>query len=156
MSNAYPLCMIPRDDSDASNCQLEVRVLVVDDSHDAANVLTAVLLSANFSARAAYDGPSAVEATSSFLPHVVLLDLDMPMMDGYATAERMRQLDLEKPPLLVAHTSKSDVESIAATAHAGFDLHISKPYEVQYLVDLLLRTLSVRLCGGQPLRLRRD
>ena len=60
--------MISRDESDASNCQLEVRVLVVDDSHDAANVLTAVLLSANFSARAAYDGLSAVEATSSFLP----------------------------------------------------------------------------------------
>ncbi|MBC8118827.1 MAG: response regulator [Burkholderiaceae bacterium] len=147
--------MMPRNESEAGACEQEVRVLVVDDSTDAANVLTAVLISANFSAQAAYDGLSAVEAASTFHPHVVLLDLDMPMMDGYATAQRMRQLELEDPPLLIAHTARSDVESVAATAHAGFDLHISKPYEVKYLVELLLRTLSVRLCGGQPLRLRR-
>ena len=125
----------------------ELRILVVDDSRDAANVLTAVLTAANFSAQAAYDGPSALEAVSSFRPHAVLLDLDMPVMNGYATAERLRMLDLDEMPLIIALTAQSDVESIAATAHAGFDLHISKPYQVHSLLELLRRALSVRFSG---------
>ncbi|MDP9129720.1 MAG: response regulator [Candidatus Binatota bacterium] len=69
-----------------SDAEQELRVLVVDDSHDAANGLTAVLISANYSAQAAYDGQSALVAASNFRPHVVLLDIDMPHMIGYATA----------------------------------------------------------------------
>ena len=126
----------------------EVRVLVVDDSQDAANGLTAVLSSAHYEARAAYDGKGALEAAATFRPHVVLLDIDMPQMDGYLTAAGLRQLDFEEPPLLIAHTAHSDVATVAATASAGFDLHLSKPCEVKYLLELLERMTAPRLRGG--------
>lgn len=128
----------------------EVRILVVDDRQDAANALTAVLTSAAYDARAAYDGKSALEAAATFRPHVVLLDIDMPQMEGYRTAERLRLLQWDQPPILIAHTANSDVASEVASANAGFDLHLSKPYEIRHLLELLGRAVSLRLRCGNP------
>jgi CheY-like chemotaxis protein len=130
----------------------EVRILVVDDRQHAANALTAVLTSAGYDARAAYDGKSALEAAATFRPQVVLLDIDMPQMEGYRTAERLRQLQWDQPPILIAHTANSDVPSEAATVNADFDLHLSKPYEIRHLLELLERAILLLLRGGNPLR----
>ena len=73
-----------------SSVQEAIRVLVVDDSVDAANGLAAVLSSADYEARAVYDGVTALEIATTFRPHVVLLDIDMPQMNGYVTASGLR------------------------------------------------------------------
>ena len=122
--------------------QQTIRVLVVDDSVDAANGLAAVLSSADYEARAAYDGTSALAVATSFRPHVVMLDIEMPGMDGYATAHGLRQMAPDDRQVLVAYTANSDSGSVAATARAGFDLHISKPCEIRQLLQLLERTVS--------------
>lgn len=125
-----------------SNSQQAIRVLVVDDSVDAANGLAAVLSSADYDARAAYDGLGALQVAISFRPHLVLLDLEMPGMDGYATAHELRQLTPQDSQVLVAYTANSDSRSVAAAARAGFDLHVGKPCETRELLQLLERTLS--------------
>ncbi len=125
-----------------SNSRRAIRVLVVDDSVDAANGLAAVLRAADYEARAAYDGLSALQVATSFRPHLVLLDIEMPGMDGYATAHEMRQLAPRDSQVLVAYTANSDSRSVAAAARAGFDLHVSKPCESRELLQLLERTLS--------------
>lgn len=127
-----------------------MRILVVDDRPDAANALTAVLTSAGYDAGAAYDGKSALEAATTFRPHVVLLDIDMPQMEGYRTAERLRRLQWDQPPILIAHTATSDVASEVASASAGFDLHLSKPYEIRQLLELLERAIAVRQRCANP------
>lgn len=129
-----------------------IRVLVVDDSVDAANGLVAVLSSADYDARAAYDGVTALEVATIFKPHVVMLDIDMPHMNGYVTAEGLRQL--AEPQVLIAYTAHSGPESVAATARAGFDLHLSKPCEVRQLLQLLEQTV-LNLVQGAPSDVRR-
>ena len=135
-----------------SGLQEAIRVLVVDDSVDAANGLVAVLSSADYDARAAYDGVTALEVATTFKPHVVLLDIDMPHMNGYVTAEGLRQL--AEPQILIAYTAHSGPESVAATARAGFDLHLSKPCEVRQLLQLLEQTV-LNLVHGPSSDLRR-
>jgi len=139
-----------------SGIQEAIRVLVVDDSVDAANGLVAVLSSASYEARAVYDGATALEIASTFRPHVVLLDIDMPQMNGYVTAGGLRQLALAEPQILIAFTAHSGPESVAATARAGFDLHLSKPCEVRQLLQLLEQAV-LNLVHGAPsdLRIRR-
>ena len=133
--------------------QEAIRVLVVDDSVDAANGLVAVLSSADYDARAAYDGVTALEVATIFKPHVVMLDIDMPHMNGYVTAEGLRQL--AEPQVLIAYTAHSGPESVAATARAGFDLHLSKPCEVRQLLQLLEQTV-LNLVHGPSSDLRRS
>ena len=135
-----------------SGLQEVIRVLVVDDSVDAANGLVAVLSSADYDARAAYDGVTALEVATIFKPHVVMLDIDMPHMNGYVTAEGLRQL--AEPQVLIAYTAHSGPESVAATARAGFDLHLSKPCEVRQLLQLLEQTV-LNLVQGAPSDVRR-
>ncbi len=135
-----------------SGLQEAIRVLVVDDSVDAANGLVAVLSSADYDARAAYDGVTALEVATIFKPHVVMLDIDMPHMNGYVTAEGLRQL--AEPQVLIAYTAHSGPESVAATARAGFDLHLSKPCEVRQLLQLLEQTV-LNLVHGAPSEVRR-
>ena len=125
-----------------SGSQQTIRVLVVDDSVDAADGLAVVLSSADYDARAAYDGVSALKVATRFRPHVVMLDIEMPGMDGYATAHELRQLAPESPQVLVAYTANSDSGSVVAAARAGFDLHVSKPCEIPELLQLLKRTVS--------------
>lgn len=140
-----------------SNLQQAIRVLVVDDSVDAADGLAAVLSSADYEVRAAYDGSSALKLATSFQPHLVLLDIEMPGMDGYATAHELRQLASQDSQVLVAYTGKSDSGSVAAAARAGFDLHIGKPCEIRNLLQLLKRTMSSLKyrSASRPLRSRR-
>jgi len=135
-----------------SGLQEVIRVLVVDDSVDAANGLVAVLSSADYDARAAYDGVTALEVATIFKPHVVMLDIDMPHMNGYVTAEGLRQL--AEPQVLIAYTAHSSPEAVAATARAGFDLHLSKPCEVRQLLQLLEQTV-LNLVHGAPSDVRR-
>lgn len=125
-----------------SGSQQTIRVLVVDDSVDAANGLAAVLSSAAYDARAAYDGVSALKVATSFRPHVVMLDIEMPGMDGYATARRLRQMTPDAPQVLVAYTANTDSGVVAATTRAGFDLHVGKPCEIRDLLQLLEMTVS--------------
>ena len=134
--------------------QEAIRVLVVDDNVDAANALAAVLSSADYEARAVYDGVTALETATTFRPHVVLLDIDMPQMNGYVTASGLRHLEPEEPQVLIAYTAHSSPESVAATARAGFDLHLSKPCEVRQLLQLLEQAV-LNLVHGAPSDLRR-
>ena len=136
-----------------SGAEQAVRVLVVDDSQDAADCLTAVLSSAHYAARAAYDGHSALVLAVKFRPHIVLLDIDMPRMNGFATAAGLRKLEVEVPLLLIAYTAHTDKHSVAATFAAGFDLHVDKPCEVQVLLQLLKQALSARRHCGKPLQI---
>lgn len=150
--------MPSRVDAEPDDLPQQIRVLVVDDNVDAADGLAAVLGSANYMARAAYDGKDALAIVPTFRPHVVLLDIDMPHMDGYATAAQLRRMSSQAPPVLIAHTANSDPASVAAAVKAGFDLHVTKPCEVRHLLRLLKRSVNLVFGGrsGSGLGIRRN
>jgi CheY-like chemotaxis protein len=107
---------------------LPLRVLVVDDNVDAADAMNYVLRMDGHHVRVAYDGPGALAATAAESPDLVLLDIGLPGMDGYAVAARMREAGLDGVAL-VAVTGYGQEEDLRRSVAAGFSRHLVKPVD---------------------------
>jgi CheY-like chemotaxis protein len=112
------------------------QVLVLDDYEEGAEALCELLTTFGFDARAAYDGPSALALAATFRPKTCLLDLDVPVMDGYEVARRLREL-LGSDLTLLALTGYGREEDRLKTAQAGFAAHLVKPLDLDELIALL-------------------
>jgi signal transduction histidine kinase len=115
----------------------KVRVLVVDDNRDAADTLSALLDLIGHRAQVANDGRAALEAMQDFRPQVVFLDIGMPGMNGYEVAEAIRNDRRFDQPLLVALTGWGGEDDRQRTSAAGFDLHLTKPVDLQAIEKML-------------------
>ncbi len=109
------------------------RVLIVDDNIDAAELLAASLEALGHLTRVAHDGPSALRAAEEFDPQVALLDIGLPVMDGYELARRIRVDGLR----LVALTGYGQDTDRERSSQAGFDEHLVKPVEIARLSDVI-------------------
>jgi len=103
------------------------RILVADDNHDAAESLTLQLQLAGHEVKMVHDGLEALDVAKAFEPHIVLLDLGMPRLDGYETARRMRLHSWGKRATLIAVTGWGQQQDRQRTSQAGFDVHLVKP-----------------------------
>ena len=123
------------------------RILVVDDNVDAARLTAEALEAIGHDARVAFDGPAAIELAGTFRPDVALLDLGLPLMDGYEVAQRLRAGAAGKPPLLVAVTGYGLASDHERTNAAGFQAHVVKPVDFGHLTDVIDRLLSPQRAG---------
>jgi CheY-like chemotaxis protein len=114
-----------------------LRVLVVDDNHDAADSLHELLRLQGHEVRVAYSGLASLEMTKAYTPDVVFLDIGMPGMDGYEVARRLRQTPGLEKTVLAALTGWGQQEDRRRTAEAGFDHHLVKPPEPASMVRIL-------------------
>ena len=114
------------------------RVLVVDDNRDAADSLGNLLGSLGAVVRIAYDGYAALTAVAEHVPHVVLLDLGMPGMDGFEVARRLTARPERGAFRLVALTGWGQQVDRERTREAGFDDHLVKPLQLPLLRALLV------------------
>lgn len=115
-----------------------LRVLVVDDNVDAAQSLAALLECHGAQARIAHDGQHAIEAARALDPHLVFLDIALPVMDGYETLRRLRQLD-DFRAHVVALTGFGSEADRQRSSDAGFDAHLVKPLAPEAVESLLAR-----------------
>jgi signal transduction histidine kinase len=113
------------------------RILVADDNHDAAESLALQLQLAGHDVRPVHDGLQALEVATAFKPHIVLLDLGMPKMDGYETARNMRLRSWGKSATLIALTGWGQLQDRQRTSEAGFDVHLVKPVSESQLFQAL-------------------
>ena len=120
-----------------------LRVLVVDDNQDAAEMLVEVLRSFGHDARAAYDGPAALRLCREFVPDVALLDIGLPVMDGYELAERMRELPGLASLRLVAVTGYGQDSDRERSRASGFHHHLVKPIDIDRIDEVIRRRLEV-------------
>ena len=118
------------------------RILVVDDNIDAARLMADALEAVGHETRVAFDGPAALEAASAFGPDAALLDLGLPLMDGYELAQQLLAQCSARPPLLVAVTGYGQRSDRERTRAAGFQAHVVKPVDFQHLTALLDRLLA--------------
>lgn len=119
------------------NVEQPRRVLVVDDNEDAAATLGFLLKSAGYQVETCFDGPSALAAADRFEPDACVLDINMPGMDGYELARRLREKDPQHPPVLATVTAYEDYGHLTKAADAGFDLHFTKPADPGEVLDQL-------------------
>ena len=113
------------------------RVLIIDDNHDAADVLAMIVGSMGMTTRTAYDGREGLEIAEQFRPDVVLMDIGMPRLNGYEAARAMRALPWGSSTTLVALTGWGQDEDRQRTRDAGFDHHLVKPADPAALRKLL-------------------
>jgi PAS domain S-box-containing protein len=121
----------------AKTATVSRRVLVVDDSVDAAKTLAMLLRSWGHEVRIAHNGPDALQRAVGFQPHLILLDIGLPDMDGYEVARLIRQNDHLKGVHLVAVTGYGQDSDRQQSKDAGFDNHLLKPVEPADLRKLL-------------------
>jgi CheY-like chemotaxis protein len=117
------------DDNDQH--QRGLRILVVDDNHDAAIMLSALLELEGHRTSAVHNGLEAVRETTRVRYDAVLLDLGMPVMDGFEAAAVLGQL--RPAPALIACSAWDDAETRRRTADLGFSMHLRKPVSFQAL-----------------------
>lgn len=112
------------------------RILIAEDSADAAEMLRLMLTFMGHDVRVASDGVQAVAAAREFNPRIALIDIGMPRMDGYEAARRIREA-LGSRVVLVALTGWGQDEDKRRSREAGFDHHFTKPMEPEVLQDLI-------------------
>ena len=104
-----------------------LRVLVVDDNEDAANMLATALRIAGHSAHVAHDGPSALQFAQDAVADLVILDIGMPGMNGYELCRRLRELPAYACTKIIALTGWGALSDREKSREAGFDAHLTKP-----------------------------
>jgi CheY-like chemotaxis protein len=103
------------------------RVLVVDDNADAAESIANLLRLEGHRVEAAHNAAAALRIAETLQPDIAFLDLNMPGMDGYELARRLRALPFGRNAQLVALTGMGKESDMERSRAAGFDLHLTKP-----------------------------
>jgi CheY-like chemotaxis protein len=115
--------------SPSGELALRQRILVVDDNVDAAESLGTMLAYSGHDVRVAHGGVEALSTAREFAPNVMILDLGMPEMDGYAVARAVRSDPRFATTRLIALSGYGQAEDRRRTADVGFDEHLVKPVE---------------------------
>ncbi len=113
------------------------RVLVVDDNEDAAELLAEALCALGYATRTAFDGPTALGLLETFEPDIALLDIGLPVMDGYELARRLREREGLDGLRIVAVTGYGQESDRQRALAAGFDALLVKPVDLSRLATLL-------------------
>lgn len=114
-----------------------MKILVVDDHPDSVDSLSRLLEAHGHETAQAYDGRQALDVLRRFEPAAVMLDLDMPVLDGYGTARAIRLAPSDRLPVLVALTAMSGHDTRRLAFDAGFDAHVTKPARIDALLGLV-------------------
>ena len=122
--------------------QKSLRVLLVDDNVDSVSILSMLVQESGHEVRTAYDGASALEAALDYLPHVVLLDIGLPGLNGFEVAQRIRQQPALQHVVLIALTGYGQESDRQQSQEAGFDHHLVKPADFGKVLQILT-TVSV-------------
>lgn len=109
------------------------RVLVVDDNADAADVTCELLRTFGHEVEVAHNGPAALLAIERFQPAVAILDLGLPLMDGYELAQRILARWKAAAPRLIALSGYGQNEDRRRSLEVGFAVHLLKPVDIDEL-----------------------
>ena len=124
------------------------RLLVVDDNADNRLLLVSILTNAGLHVQEAENGLQAVELFQQYHPHLIWMDMRMPVMDGYQATAKIRQLPNGKDVKIVAITASAFREQHDDIINAGCDAVVHKPFQSAQIFNLLHRLLNVQFIYG--------
>jgi two-component system alkaline phosphatase synthesis response regulator PhoP len=111
------------------------KILIVDDEQDITEFVSYNLKKEGFEVFTANNGRSAIETAIEVLPHLILLDIMMPEMDGIETCEKIRELNSLDQTMIAFLTARSEDYSQIAGFKAGADDYITKPVKIKVLIN---------------------
>ena len=124
--------------------QPEWRILVVEDNPDNRQLLVDLLREAGFAVREARDGEQAVAEFQRWAPHLIWMDMRMPVMDGYQASRRIRALPGGEGVKIVALTASAFEDQRPLILGAGCDEVVHKPFRIDRLFGAMAAQLGVR------------
>jgi PAS domain S-box-containing protein len=113
------------------------RILVVDDNRDAAEMICALLESLGHEVQIAEDASQALSVVNAFHPDLAILDIGLPVMDGYALGRELRERMGKATPVLVALSGYGQDEDQRRSEEAGFAAHLVKPVDAERLIGVV-------------------
>jgi DNA-binding response OmpR family regulator len=119
-------------------------VLVVEDSPSIRRTVEYVLTEAGFATTVAPDGATALERMRREHPRVVLLDIDLPGIDGFEVCRRVREDATLRSTFIVMLTSKGQPSDAERAMRAGADRYVTKPFDEDTVLPLLREVLGTR------------
>ena len=147
---------IPCDEGEASDAPLvrrvvalapgqpRYRLLIVDDNSDNRRVLAALLRPVGFDLREAANGQEALDIWATWAPHLIWMDMRMPVMDGYDAATRIKQTAQGQATVIIALTASALEEEHAVARSAGCDEVVRKPFREHEVFEIMQKHLGVR------------
>jgi CheY-like chemotaxis protein len=135
--------MVVKPRAAAAGALASTTVLVVDDDHDAVELLVSALQNAGATVLAAHSADEALRLAIERHPQVLVSDIGMPGMDGFALLEQIRAtLGADAPDVTVALTAYARERDRQQSITAGFQRHLAKPFDPLALVDVLRDMLA--------------
>jgi CheY-like chemotaxis protein len=127
-----------------------IDVLVVDDNQDIAECMEFLLAIEGYRVRVAFDGRAGLSALSEGLPDVLILDVEMPVLDGPGMAHQMIVDNCGREAIPIVLTSAvSQLREIAA--RIGTPYYLAKPYQPSALLELVARSAQERIAPRPPI-----
>jgi len=130
-----PAGLVPVKTTPSDSRQLNLRVLVVEDDEDAATTLSTLLVYRGCEVRIAHSVREALDLFKSWNPDVMLCDIGLPDGDGCALLRQVRELMPERLVPAIALSAFAREEDRTRAASVGFELYVTKPFEVEELID---------------------
>jgi PAS domain S-box-containing protein len=124
--------------------QPEYRILAVDDRLESRLLLMRMLSSLGFAVREAENGVQAIEVWSSWEPHLIWMDMRMPVMDGYEATKRIKAHLKGQATVIIALTASAFDEERSVILSAGCDDFVAKPFREQVILEKIAKYLGVR------------
>ncbi len=113
------------------------RILVAEDNFINQEIILGLLENSKIEIDIAEDGEEAIELHKNNQYNLILMDIQMPVLDGYAAAEEIRKIDKDIP--IIAVTASAMKEDVEMSLKVGMNNHLNKPIDVQKLYEVLLR-----------------
>ena len=115
----------------------DLKVLLVEDFEDTRLIMRIALEDHGFIVFEAENGQAAVETASRENPDVILMDLTLPLMDGFEATKLIRRNDALKNVLIIAVTAHQEDDFRSDAKASGFDAYVTKPIDVNFLKELI-------------------
>lgn len=134
----------------------DIRILLVDDESDILEIISYNLKKEDYQVFIAENGKKAIEIAKETEPHLIILDVMMPVMDGVETCEKLRELPKLKDTIITFLTARSEDYAQISGLEAGADDYITKPIKPKVLVSKiksLLRRISNDMPAAQKIEL---
>src|SRR5207302_11010328 len=125
------------------------RVLVVDDNLDSAESTAAFLRLEGHEVKTVGDGNEALSSVRVFAPHVIVLDIGLPGLDGYEVARQLRERGDTSHALLIAMTGYGQQDDRQRAVDAGFDYHFVKPTDPREIQRAIEHGRPAERAAGQ-------
>jgi len=120
------------------------QILVVDDDSDVIDLITTRLIVGGYKVATARNGAEAMRALKDLRPDAMVLDINMPIVDGFGVLEWMRNLSTVKPPTLVL-TARHNAQDVAKAIRLGAKDYLAKPFDDRMLLARVARLFRAPL-----------